>query len=60
VAVVHVFEGQCAARIRERSMIDHALTQMDWDDKEEDDDDARDDSSTDPQGVDGSCYGVTM
>jgi hypothetical protein len=24
-----VFEGQCAARIRERSMIDHALTQMD-------------------------------
>jgi hypothetical protein len=29
-----VFEGQCAARIREKSMIDHALTQMDSDEEE--------------------------
>jgi hypothetical protein len=29
-----VFDGQCAARIREKSMIDHALTQMDSDEEE--------------------------
>jgi hypothetical protein len=29
-----VFEGQCAARIREKSMIDHALTQMESDDED--------------------------
>jgi hypothetical protein len=32
------FEGQCAARIREKSMIDHALTQMDSDNDDMTDD----------------------
>jgi hypothetical protein len=57
-----VFEGQCAARIRERSMIDHALTQMDSEEEvtpgEEDRND--DDSSNADAGVGGSCYHIII
>jgi NACalpha-BTF3-like transcription factor len=58
-----VFEGQCAARIRERSMMDHALTQMDSEEEEvvpgEEDGDIDNPSTEDP-GVGGSCYHIVI
>jgi hypothetical protein len=49
-----VFEGQCAAHIHERSMIDHALTQMHFDDEdlctEEDPD----------QDIGGACFHISI
>ena len=53
-----VFEGQCSKRIRERSMMDHALIQMDSDDEQDD----GIGSSADPGAgaVGGSCYHVTI
>jgi hypothetical protein len=53
-----VFEGQCAARIREKSMIDHALTQMDSD--EEDFCDEDDNPSTDETDVGGACFHIRI
>jgi hypothetical protein len=52
-----VFKGQCAARIREKSMIDHALTQMD---SEEDEDlcDKEDNPSMDDMDVGGACFHI--
>jgi hypothetical protein len=54
-----VFEGQCAARIREKSMIDHALTQMD-----SDNDDMTDDENDDPVAahdeIGGSCFHISI
>jgi hypothetical protein len=57
-----VFEGQVCSRIRERSMIDHALTQMDSDEEgTPDDEDGNDDvSSMDDEGVGGSCYNIVI
>jgi hypothetical protein len=52
-----VFEGQCAARIRERSMIDHALTQMD---SEEEDICDEDDPIDDDIEVGGSCFHIQV
>ena len=50
-----VFEGQCAARIRERSMIDHALTQMDSDEEDSlDEDNPLDDDTA----VGGACFHI--
>jgi hypothetical protein len=52
-----VFEGQCAAHIRERSMIDHALTQMD---SEEEDICDEDDPIDDDMEVGGSCFHIRV
>jgi hypothetical protein len=53
-----VFEGQCAARIRERSMIDYALTQMDSDEEDlaEDGDDPDDGDDE----IGGSCFQISI
>jgi hypothetical protein len=53
-----VFEGQCAARIREKSMMDHALTQMDSD--EEDSCEEDDNPSIDDTDVGGACFHIRI
>jgi hypothetical protein len=50
-------EGQCAALIRERSMIDHGLTQMD---SEEEDLCDEDDPIDDDMNVGGSCFHIQV
>ena len=52
------FEGQCAARIREKSMIDHALTQTESDEDESSVDDDRE--STDESDVGGACFHIRI
>jgi hypothetical protein len=52
-----VFEGQCAARIRERSMIDHGLAQMESDEEDSFDEE---DPVTDDAGVGGSRYHIRI
>jgi hypothetical protein len=52
-----VFEGQCAAHIRERSMIDHVLTQMD---SEEEDIFDEDDPIDDDMEVGGSYFHIRV
>jgi hypothetical protein len=49
-----VFEGQCAARIRERSMINHALTQMNSSAEDEED------TFEDDTNVGGSCFHICV
>jgi hypothetical protein len=53
-----VFEGQCAARIREKSMMDHALTQMDSD--TEDSSEEEDNPRMDDMDVGGSCFHIRI
>jgi hypothetical protein len=53
-----VFEGQYAARIRERSMIDHALTQMNSCD--EDEGDVEEDTFKEDTNVGGSCFHICV
>jgi hypothetical protein len=52
-----VFEAQCAARIRERSMIDHALSQMDSD---EDDRMVDDNEINDKNNVGGTTFYIKI
>jgi hypothetical protein len=57
-----VFEGQVYSRVRERSMIDHALTQMDSDDEGTpgDEDGNNNLSSMDDEGAGGSCCNIVI
>jgi hypothetical protein len=55
-----VFEGQCAARIREKSMINHALTQMDSDSDEEDSCEEADTHSVDDTNVGGARFHIRI
>jgi hypothetical protein len=54
-----VFEGQCAAQIQERSMVDHALTQMDSD-LELDSLDLEDGDTKTKSNVGGACFCTTI
>jgi hypothetical protein len=53
-----VFAGQCAAHIRERSMIDHALTQMNS--LDEDKEDVEEDTFEEDTNVGGSCFHICV
>jgi hypothetical protein len=53
-----IFKGKCAACIREKSMIDHALTQMDLD--EEDLCETEDDPSMDDTDVGGAYFHICI
>jgi hypothetical protein len=55
-----VFEGQCAARIQERSMIQNAITQMESDEESLEEDEEEAPPETDDAGVGGSRYHIKI